>query len=67
MEQTKKNKYGLYIVKVRCDCGKEEERGAHALVQGHGRSCEFCRSKIKPGQKYGKLLILDFPEKKDIH
>jgi len=52
------------IIKVKCDCGTEFERPVGNIYSPHNHACKKCLNrKHFPGQRFGKLVILDYSKK----
>lgn len=56
-----RNKWGLRLVKCKCDCGNIKELLPYTIYSKHSTQCRSCSSKIniEPGTKYGKWVVLE--------
>lgn len=65
-------KNGHTYVKVRCKCGKEEEKCLSDLKNGRSTGCRSCKARersqeIKIGQKYKHWIVISGPQVNNRH
>ena len=60
-----KNIHNSHIWKCQCECGKIHYTTSSCLLSGDTQSCGCGSSKNEIGNKYGKLIVIDYATKPD--